>query len=157
MLRRRGVGVALLVVGMIALGLGGTPTASAKGKTPPSIDDLVGVYAEKEKGIDYDLATGLSDKWSESGICTITKLDATTVNMHFQTGGGTWDDVGYYGGGGIIVTGNSDDDTLGSVAYVQMVQISGSPGKMKAKGTWMNYDLGDGWCEMGSFTLKQTN
>ncbi len=157
MLRRRGVGVALLVVGLIALGLGGTPTASAKGKTPPSIDDLVGVYQEKEKGVDYDLASGLSDNWKDGGTCTITKLDAETVNLHFVVGGSTWDDVCYYDGGGIIVTGSSDDDTLGSWAYIQMLSVSGKPGKLKAKGTWMTYDLGDGYCQMGSFTLKQTS
>lgn len=157
MSRHRGVGTTLLVAVIMALGLGWTPAASAKGKTPPGIDDLVGVYQEKEKGVDYDLATGLSDKWSESGICTITKLDAETVNLHFQTSGGTWDDVCYYGGAGVLVTGSSDDDTLGSWGYIEMLSISGKPGKLKGKGTWMNYDLVDGYAEMGTFTLKQAS
>ncbi len=157
MSKYRGVGTTLLLVGIMVLGLGGTSTASAKGKTPPSIDDLVGVYQEKEKGVDYDLLSTASEKWGEQGTCTITKLDAETVNLHFVTTGDTWDDVCYYGEGGTIVTGSSDDDELGSWCYVQMLSISGSPGKLKAKGTWMDYDLVDGYFEMGTFTMKQTS
>ncbi len=162
----RGIVTALLLVGVVVLGLGWALTASATvvgdGIAPaavdagPSIDDVVGVYQEKEKGVDYDLLSADAEKWKASGTCTITKLDAVTVNLHFETTGSTWDDVGHYGGGGIVVTGNADDATLGSTCYLQVLMLKGKPGKLKAKGTWTSYDVSEAWFESGSFSLKQT-
>ncbi len=162
----RGTATGLLLVGIVVLGLGWAYTASATAAGEviapasvglgPSIDDVVGVYQEKEKGVDYDLLSGEAEKWSAGGTCTITKLDDVTVNLHFETTGSTWDDVGHYGGGGIVVTGNADDATLGTTCYLQVLMLKGKPGKLKAKGTWTSYDVGEGWFESGSFSLKQT-
>ncbi len=158
MSRHHGIGTVLLVVGIMVLGLGWTSTASAKGKTPPSIDDLVGVYQVTDKGIDYDLWSTDTGKYSNKGTCAITKLDPETINMHFETEGGwIWDDVCYYGGGGVVVTGSSDDDELGSWGYLSWMTFSGKPGKLKAKGMYMQYDLNEGWLDVASLPMKQAS
>jgi len=155
MSRHHSAGTTLLVAGIMALGLGWASAASAKGKVPPSIDQILGVYQVTDKGVEYDLWSTDTWKWNDKGTCTITKVDPETINMHFVMPGYSWDDVCYYGDGGVIVTGSADDDTLGSWGYVQMLSVGGKPGKVKMKGTWMEYDLGDGWLDVGSVSLKQ--
>ncbi len=135
MSRHQSTSTILLLAGIMALGLVGTPAASAKGKVPPSIDDLVGVYQATDKGVEYDLWTTDSWKYGSKGTVTITKVNATTLSIHYDMDAGwSWTDQCNYAGGGLVVSGSSDDTDLGSWAYVNMLTFSGKPGQDQGQG-----------------------
>lgn len=143
-----------LLTALVLLGLSIGGVAFAKTKTPPSIDDLLGMWQVTAKGIEYDLYDGGTYKFGGKGTYTVTKINSTTINMHYQGDGGTWDDVCTYTAG-IVRTTSADSDTLGSWSYTSIAFVTGKPGKLKAKGRWHEYDFGDGWFDVGSLSMKQ--
>ncbi len=156
MSRHSSIGTILLVAGIMAVGLVWAPAASAKGKVPPSIDDLVGVYQATDKGVEYDLWSTDTWKYGSKGTVTITKVNATTLSIYYDMDAGwSWTDECNYAGGGIVLSGSSNDTELGSWGYINMLMFSGSPGKIKAKGMYMDDDLVDGWLDVSTLSLKQ--
>ena len=56
-------------------------------KVPPTIDEIEGVYAVKDKGALYDFLDGSVNKYSGTSIWEITKTSSTTVEVYIADWG----------------------------------------------------------------------
>lgn len=152
MARRRKVCTWLTVTVVAAFGLCWGGVALAKTLMPLNVDDVVGVYASKKKVMRYDLTDGSVQKFTYLGMYEFTKVDDTTVNVHYEGDEATWDEHYLYNGG-VLMGGIADDDVLGSYGYTEYIALKGKPGKLKGKKEWLQYDSDT--LLIGANTLKQ--
>jgi hypothetical protein len=156
MLRHRGIGAVVIVLGVLVLGLGlaGRAAAVPVGPPKPSIDDILGVWKTTWQERNFDLVTGEKSHHTTEGTLTITKIDYETVNLHCEADyGGVWDEVTHYAAG-LVVAGGSDDDVLGSWADTWYAEVHGRAPKLHMDGPYMGYDLNQGWFEVGTISAK---
>jgi hypothetical protein len=131
--------------------------AANKASAPPTINDLDGaVLRIGVSSVEYDLLTGGKESSKEAPTWTITKIGATTVNIHHVISTYAMDFQGTYEDG-MLVVGSLDDSTLAANALFIYGLVSGSPGKIAIKGEFISYEVGsDGVAEVGKFSGKQT-
>jgi hypothetical protein len=160
MSKRRGIGVAVLVAGLmlLALGWGSLAAAKSNGPTPPTIDEILGTWTASASYVDYDTSTGEPEKIKDKATYTITKVSDSTVYVQYlgQDGLWSWNGEAYYANG-ILMWGASDDTSLGSWAGTESWVITGKPGHLTAKGQWIDYDISPPYMDVGTRSLKQTS
>jgi hypothetical protein len=127
-------------------------TVAFAAKVPPTIDQIEGVYAAKDKGVWYDFADGSAHKYSETVTWAITKTSATTVEVDIEPWG--WIFEAYCVNGILVMASGDPADSPSTEMGVGLVLFSGSAGKVKMKGQ-LGYDaLYDDWCESDAFSGK---
>jgi hypothetical protein len=154
MLTQRAVRVAGIVAAVLILGLalGGQVFAPPVPPPAPTIDDLVGTWNYTLRWTEYNLTSGLKERDSQKGMCTITKTGPTTVNMEFTIDSSPWDTPARYSGG-VLMTGGADNAVLATQSWTEYFPIRGRPGHLTAKGQYIDY--GPTYLESGTMSLKQ--
>jgi hypothetical protein len=110
---------------------------------PPSIDAMVGTWDFTLSGTDLTLATGISQKKSESIVMTISQLDATTLIMHEEAQ--SEDKKAHYENGIIILgCGGGTDSALADWAFTAHGTVTGKGTKLSMKGVSDEYNLSQG-------------
>lgn len=156
MFRHRGLVVTAVVVGVVLLGFGWGSLVGAKtpGPVAPTIDQILGIYSVTASHVAYDLFDGTQEKIQAKGTYAITKLDDTTVNIHYEDADNDWDNSFYYGGG-VLLMGAADDDTLASWAQIDTIILKGKPGKLSGKGQFIAYDANEEALVVGTISVKE--
>jgi len=149
---QRAVRVGATVVGVLVLGLVLRGQVFAAPSPPPTIDDILGTWSYTFKWTEYELPSGVRTQDSQRGTCTITKTGPTTVNMHYQFDSTTWDLPGVYSGG-VLATGAANNAVFATQAFAQYYLIRGRPGRLSAKGQYIDY--GPTSLEFGTWSLRQ--
>jgi hypothetical protein len=143
-----GLGALVLIIGL-ASGVAAVTVKHPK----PSIDDILGVWSVTWTGTHLYPSTGEKNPLISRAVCTMTKVDSETVNMHFDGDWGIWDELAHYSAG-ILAAGKSDDDELGSWAGAWYSVVSGKVPKFAMQGPAGEYNLGRDWLWFG--TMKGT-
>jgi len=152
MLMHRAVRIGMMVVGVVVLGLVLRGQVFAAPTPPPTIDDLLGTWNYTMNWTEYDLASGVKERGSQKGTCTITKTGPTTVNMEYQFDSTTWSMPARYSGG-VLMTGAADNAVFATQSWTESFLIRGRPGHLTAKGQFIDY--GPTYLELGTCSLKQ--
>lgn len=155
MSRRHKIGSAAVVVGLLlALGWGAFALGKSLPPAPITTDDLVGVWSAKVSVVEYDLMSGSQSKFNGAGTFTFTKIDDTTLHIEYTGDGGNFGNEAIFIDDTLLI-GAGDDDVLASAATAVYATVKGQPGKLSAKGQFLDYDTGDNYLDSGTVTLKQ--
>ena len=149
--------MAVVVAGLLLLVLGWGGFAMGKPKppaTPPTLDQCLGTWSASYSLTEYDLPSGAAYSYKGTAKVVVTKIDDQTVDVEITDSGVTWDRVGYYSEG-IFVMETSDDYGLGYFADSYSFFVTGTAGKLTAKGQWLGYDLDAGFVDVGTASVKQ--
>lgn len=134
------------------------PAFAAAGP-PPSIGDLDGsawgvAWAHKVSGTGYYLMGGGKEKISGGGWFWITQVNVDVVRLDVEGGDSFYGR--YYSDSGVLVVGSLNDTELATQARCGYFIFSGTPGKLKARGEIMEYDIvSDGEAEVIKISAKQ--
>jgi hypothetical protein len=130
-------------------------TAAFAAKVPPTIDEIEGTYAVKDKGAWYDFLDGSINKYKGTSVWEITKTSSTTVEVYIAAWG-PWTFDAYYANGILVLSHGLSANEPSTEMDVGIILFSGSAGKVKFKGN-MGYDaLYDNWCEYYTVAGKMT-
>ena len=149
---------AILVVAVVGVAL--LPWMSpqaASTKVPPTIDEMTGIWQMKVKDTVYDLSTGEKENFNEEAYWEITKVDDTTLNMRVAGGDPADPGISLHYRNGILFATRADDDTFATEGMVILAVVSGSGGKLKAKGDALMGDVPENGAGKMKFTLKRVS
>lgn len=127
---------------------------SASAATPPTVEQIVGVWGMTLSYQITDLNTGIKSGVKKSQLWTITQVDDTQVNIHVEEYGATPSDISARYANGFLLIANGDDVELADNATLFMLQAKGTNPKLIMSGQGGIASLHQSYPEVGFGKLK---